>query len=54
MAPYRMYASEQGELKKQLKDLHEKKRVRPSVLERGTPMLLLKKKDGSMRLYVDY
>ncbi|XP_058784020.1 uncharacterized protein LOC131658779 [Vicia villosa] len=42
------------ELKKQLEDLLEKKFVRPSVSPWGAPLLLVKKKDGSMRLCVDY
>ncbi|XP_050908927.1 uncharacterized protein LOC127122669 [Lathyrus oleraceus] len=54
MAPYRMSASELGELKKQLEELLEKKFVRPSVSPWGAPVLLVKKKDGSMRLCVDY
>ncbi|XP_058774368.1 uncharacterized protein LOC131648646 [Vicia villosa] len=54
MAPYRMSASELTELKKQLEDLLEKKFVRPSVSPWGAPVLLVKKKDGSMRLCVDY
>lgn len=54
MAPYRMYASELSEMKKQLEDIPEKKFVRPSVSLWGAPMLLVKKKDGSMRLCVDY
>ena len=54
MAPYRMSASELAELKKQLEDLLEKKFVRPSVSPWGAPVLLVKKKDGSMRLCVDY
>jgi len=54
MAPYRMSASELGELKKQLEDLLDKKFVRPSVSPWGAPVLLVKKKDGSMRLCIDY
>ncbi|XP_058741124.1 uncharacterized protein LOC131613474 [Vicia villosa] len=54
MAPYRMSASELTELKKQLEDLLEKKFVRPSVSPWGAPVLLVKKKDISMRLCVDY
>ncbi|XP_058726068.1 uncharacterized protein LOC131597384 [Vicia villosa] len=54
MAPYRMSASELAELKKQLEELLEKKFVRPSVSPWGAPVLLVKKKDGSMRLCVDY
>ena len=54
MAPYRMFASELSELKKQLEELLENKFVRPSVLPWGAPVLLVKKKDGSMRLCVHY
>ncbi|MCI69662.1 RNA-directed DNA polymerase (Reverse transcriptase), partial [Trifolium medium] len=46
MAPYRISASELSELKKQLEDLFEKRFVRPSVSPWGTPVLLVKKKDG--------
>ncbi|MCI11444.1 cellular nucleic acid-binding protein, partial [Trifolium medium] len=54
MTPYRMSASELKELKKQLEDLLEKKFIQPSVSPWGAPVLLVKKKDGSMRLCVDY
>ena len=54
MAPYRMSASELSELKKQLEEFLEKKFVRPSVSPWGAFVLLVKKKDGSMRLCVDY
>ncbi|CAJ2637692.1 unnamed protein product [Trifolium pratense] len=54
MAPYRMSASELNELKKQLEELLEKRFVRPSVSPWGAPVLLVKKKDGSMRLCIDY
>src|SRR4030067_2410880 len=54
MAPYRMSASVLAELKKQLEDLLDKKFVRPSVSPWGAHVLLVKKKDGSMRLCVDY
>ena len=54
MAPYRMSAFELSELKKQLEELLDKKFVRPSVSQWGDPVLLVKKKDGSMRLSVDY
>ena len=42
------------ELKKQVKKLLEKKFIRPSVSPWGVPILLVKKKDGGMRLCVDY
>jgi len=54
MAPYRMPASELAELKKQLEDLLDKKFVRPSVSPWGASVLLVKKKDGSIRLCIDY
>jgi hypothetical protein len=54
MAPYRMSASELAEFKKLLEDLLDKKFVRPSVSPWGAPILLVKKKDGSLRLCIDY
>lgn len=54
MAPYRMSPAELAELKKQLEDLLDKKFIRSSVSPWGAPVLLMKKKDGSMRLCVDY
>ena len=54
MAPYRMSASELSELMKQLEEMLEKKFVRLSVSLWGAHVLLVKKKDGSMRLCVDY
>lgn len=54
VAPYRMYASELNELKKQLEELLKKKVVRPSVSPWGVPIMSVKKKDGSMRLCFDY
>ncbi|GAU43227.1 hypothetical protein TSUD_241170 [Trifolium subterraneum] len=54
MAPYRMSASELNELKKELEKLLEKKFIRPSVSPWGAPVLLVKKKEGSMRLCIDY
>jgi len=54
MTPYRMSASELAELKKQLEDLLDKKFVRPSVSPWGASVLSVKKKEGSMRLCIDY
>jgi hypothetical protein len=51
---YRMPASELTESKKQLEDLLDKKFIRPGVSPWGAPVLLVKKKDGSMRLRIDY
>ncbi|XLU29618.1 hypothetical protein S245_065684, partial [Arachis hypogaea] len=53
-APYRMSLLEMAELKSQLEDLLGKNFIRPSVSPWGAPVLLVKKKDGSMRLCVDY
>ena len=49
-----MAPAELEELKKQLEDLIEKGFVRPSISPWGAPVLFVKKKDGSMRLCVDY
>ncbi|MCI14415.1 RNA-directed DNA polymerase (Reverse transcriptase), partial [Trifolium medium] len=54
MAPYRLSVTELEKLKEQLEELLEKRFVRPSVSPWGTPVLLVKKKDGSMRLCIDY
>ena len=53
-APYRMSPLELSELKNQIEELLEKKFIRPSVSPWGAPVLLVKKKDGSMRLCIDY
>ncbi|XP_028807167.1 uncharacterized protein LOC114761882 [Neltuma alba] len=53
-APYRMSPSKLAELKKQIEELLEKGFVRPSVSPWGSPVLFVKKKDGSMRLCIDY
>lgn len=49
-----MSALELVRLKIQLEDLLENKFFRPSVSTRGASMLLVKNKDGNMRLCVDY
>jgi len=54
MAPYRMALAELVELKKQIEELMEKQFVRPSTSSWGALVLLVKKKDGSSRLCVDY
>ncbi|GLU19566.1 hypothetical protein SLE2022_358110 [Rubroshorea leprosula] len=53
-APYRMAPAELKELKVQLEELLEKGFIRPSVSPWGAPVLFVKKKDGSMRLCIDY
>jgi hypothetical protein len=54
IAPYRMAPVELRELKKQLQDLMQKGSIRPSASPWGAPVLFVKKKDGSMRLCIDY
>ncbi|GKV11326.1 hypothetical protein SLEP1_g22590 [Rubroshorea leprosula] len=53
-APYHMAPAELKELKVQLEELLEKGFIRPSVSPWGAPVLFVKKKDGSMRLCIDY
>ncbi|KAL0546400.1 hypothetical protein IC582_016308 [Cucumis melo] len=53
-APYRMAPAELKELKVQLQELLDKGFIRSSVSPWGAPVLFVKKKDGSMRLCIDY
>jgi hypothetical protein len=53
-APYRMAPAELKELKEQLEELLDKGFIRPSASPWGAPVLFVKKKDGSMRLCIDY
>jgi hypothetical protein len=52
--PYRMAASELAELKKQLEEMQHIKFIKPSSSPWGALVLFVKKKDGSMRMCVDY
>ena len=52
--PYRMAPAELKELKAQLKDLLDKGFIRPNISQWGAPVLFFKKKDGSLRLCIDY
>ena len=54
ITPYRMAPLELKELKLQLQELLEKGFIRPSVSPWGAPVLFVKKKDGTLRLCVDY
>ncbi|KAG8472826.1 hypothetical protein CXB51_034699 [Gossypium anomalum] len=54
IAPYRMAPAELKELKSQLQEFTDKGFVRPSFSPWGAFVLFVKKKDGSMRLCVDY
>ena len=50
----RMNILELNELKLQLQELIDKNYVRPSVSPWGVPVLFVKKKDGTLRLRIDY
>ena len=54
IAPYRMAPLELKELKLQLQELLEKGFIRSSVSPWGAPVLFFKKKDGTLRLCIDY
>ncbi|PPZ33063.1 hypothetical protein C5P26_26915, partial [Escherichia coli] len=54
IAPYRMAPTELRELKTQLQELLDKGFIRPSVSPWGAPVLFVKKKDGTLRLCIDY
>ena len=45
---------ELNELKSQLKELINKNYIRPSVCPYGAPVTFVKKKDGTLRLCIDY
>ena len=53
-APYRMAPTELKELKIQLQELLDKGFIRPSVSPWGAPVLFVKKKDGTLRMCIDY
>ena len=53
-APYRMDSTELKELKSQLQELLDKGFIRPSVSPWGAPVLFVKKKDGNLRMCIDY
>ncbi|KAG8477207.1 hypothetical protein CXB51_030530 [Gossypium anomalum] len=54
IAPYRMAPTELKELKTQLQELVNRGFIRPSHSPWGAPVLFVKKKDGSLRLCIDY
>eukprot|EP00253_Pinus_taeda_P020664 PITA_20664 len=53
-APYRMSVPKLTELKMQLQELLDKDYIRPSVSPWGAPVLFVKKKDGTLRMCIDY
>jgi Reverse transcriptase (RNA-dependent DNA polymerase) len=52
--PYRMTPAELKELKVQLEELLTKGFIRPSTSPWGAPVLFVRKKDGTLRLCIDY
>ena len=52
--PYRMPTNDLEEIKKQIKELLDKAYIRPSSSPWGSPVLLVEKKDGSLRMVVYY
>jgi hypothetical protein len=52
--PYRMAPTELAELKLQIAELQQKGYIRPSSSPWGAPVLFITKKDGSMRMCIDY
>nr|GFC67563.1 putative reverse transcriptase domain-containing protein [Tanacetum cinerariifolium] len=53
-APYRLAPLGMKDLSEQLKELSDKGFIRPSSSPWGAPLLFVKKKDGSFRMYIDY
>nr|GEZ31590.1 hypothetical protein [Tanacetum cinerariifolium] len=53
-SPYRLTPFEMQELSNQLKELQEKGFIRPSYSPWGAPVLFVKKKDGALRMCIDY
>ncbi|WRX10265.1 Reverse transcriptase domain - like 10 [Theobroma cacao] len=51
---YRMAPAKLKELKVQLQELVDKGFIRPSISSWGAPVLFVKKKDGTLRLCIDY
>jgi hypothetical protein len=52
--PYRMAPTELAELKTQIVELQQKGFIRPSSSPWGAPVLFVTKKDGTMRMCIDY
>ena len=49
-----MAPAELKELKEQLKELQDKGFIRPSISPWGASILFVRKKDGSLRMCIDY
>ena len=53
-APYRMAPTELKDLKIQLQELMDKGFIQPSISSLGMHVLFVKKKDGTLRMCIDY
>ena len=53
-APYRFSPLELKEVKKQVEELLEHKSTQPSRSPYGSPVLFVQKKDGTLRMCIDY
>ncbi|GKC52137.1 putative reverse transcriptase domain-containing protein, partial [Tanacetum coccineum] len=53
-SPYRLAPSEMQELSAQLQELQDKGFIQPSHSSWGAPMLFVNKKDGALRMCIDY
>ena len=51
---YRMTEAERAELKKQITELLAKGLIQPSVSPFGAPVIFVKKRDGTLRMCIDY
>jgi len=51
---YRMTVIDLAELKEQIRELLDKGYIKPSASPWGSPVLFMKKKDGTMRMCIDY
>ena len=51
---YRLSTLKNAEIKKQVQELLEKGFIRPSTSPCGSPIVLVRKKDGSWRMCIDY
>ena len=52
--PYRMAPAELKELRDQLQELIKQKFIQPSTSPWGAPVLFVKKKDGTLRMCIDF
>ena len=51
---YKLSRAELGELKRQVNELLSKGLIRPSISPLGSPVLFTTKKDGGLRMRIDY